>query len=35
MNDYEEFINRSPEEIYLAIMDKLGIKLNTQNNNQE
>ena len=27
MSEYEEFINRNPEEVYLAIMDKLGVKL--------
>jgi len=25
--NYLEFMNRSPEDIYLAIMDRLGVKL--------
>ena len=27
MNNYEEFMNRSEDQIYLAIMDKIGVKL--------
>lgn len=27
MNDENEFTNRSPGEVYLAIMDKIGVKI--------
>jgi hypothetical protein len=27
MSEYEEMMERSAEDIYLAIMDKLGVKL--------
>ena len=27
MDDYEEFMSRSPEDVVLAIFDRLGVKL--------
>ncbi len=27
MTEYEEFMSRSAEDVYLAIMDKLGVKV--------
>lgn len=27
MSDYDEFMSRSPEDIVLAIFDKLGVRL--------